>query len=286
VNGRDAAGAKQQESTRKEQQSGGQVGGSAASWPMSWFLGVVWVTCVVALLALGIWQLERRVWKLDLIDRVEHRIHADAVAMPEPASRPAINRTDDEYRRVTVSGRFLHDRETLVQALTVDGPGFWVVTPLEIAGGRTVLVNRGFVPVERREPATRSAGNPLGTVEITGLLRISEPGGGFLRHNDPAGNRWYSRDVTAIASARGLSQVAPFFIDADATPNPGGWPRGGLTVISFPNNHLVYALTWFTLAVMLAGAGLQQLRRKRNSPASRARDLERRQHGEGKTTAF
>ena len=131
-----------------------------------------------------------------------------------------------------------------MQALTVDGPGFWVVTPLEMTGGKIVLVNRGFVPSERREPVMRGEGNPPGLVNVTGLLRISEPGGGFLRRNNPAGDRWYSRDVAAIASARGLSEVAPFFVDADAAPNPGGWPRGGLTVISFPNNHLVYALTW------------------------------------------
>lgn len=286
MNGRDAAGAKQQESTREDQRSGGEVDGSAASRPMSWFLGIIWVICVAALLALGIWQLERRVWKLDLIDRVAHRIHAEAVAIPEPASWPAVNRGDDEYRRVTVSGRFLHDRETLVQALTVDGPGFWVVTPLEIAGGKTVLVNRGFVPAERREPTTRGEGNPPGLVNVTGLLRISEPGGGFLRTNDPGSNRWYSRDVAAIASARGLAQAAPFFIDADASPNPGGWPRGGLTVISFPNNHLIYALTWFTLAVMLAGAGLQRLRRLRGFSAAKAGDIGRHGDGKGRAAAF
>ncbi|MGJ4942075.1 SURF1 family protein [Bradyrhizobium sp. HKCCYLS1011] len=234
--------------------------------PVSLLLGLAWVACVALLLALGVWQIERRAWKLDLIDRVEHRVHADPSPMPGPAAWPAVNRADDEYRRVTVTGRFLHERETLVQALTVDGSGYWVVTPLETPDHAIVLVNRGFVPVERRDPATRGEGNPAGTVDVTGLLRISEPGGGFLRRNDPAANRWYSRDVTAVAASRGLPQVAPFFIDADATPNPGGWPRGGLTVISFPNNHLVYALTWFALAVMLAGAGLHRLFGTRGSP--------------------
>ncbi len=233
--------------------------------PATLAIGTAWAACVAMLLALGIWQLERRVWKLDLIGRVERRAHAEAVPAPGPAAWPAINRADDEYRRVTLSGRFLNDRETLVQALTVEGSGYWVVTPLQTGAG-VVLVNRGFVPADRRDPASRSAGNPDGPVAVTGLLRISEPGGGFLRHNDPAGNRWYSRDVMAIASARGLSGVAPFFVDADATPNPGGLPIGGLTVIAFPNNHMVYALTWFTLALMLAGAGLQRLRRASSDP--------------------
>ena len=242
--------------------------------PATLAIGAAWVACLGVLLALGVWQVERRAWKLDLIDRVEQRVHADAVPAPGPAAWPAINRADDEYRRVTASGRFLHDRETLVQALTVEGPGYWVVTPLQTADG-VLLINRGFVPSERRDAASRAAGNPDGPAAVAGLLRISEPGGGFLRHNDPAANRWYSRDVAAIAAARGLPGVAPFFIDADATPNPGGYPVGGLTVIAFPNNHLVYALTWFTLALMLAGAGLQRLRRGRGEAgAAAARDAE------------
>ncbi len=238
----------------------------------SLLLGLAWGVCVAVLLALGVWQLERRVWKLDLIDRVEQRVHAAAVPMPGLASWSAVNRSEDEYRRVIASGRFLNDRETLVQALTVEGPGYWVVTPLETTDHTIVLINRGFVPVDRRNPATRAEGNPMEPVAVTGLLRISEPGGGFLRKNDPATNRWYSRDVGAIAAARGLPQVAPFFIDADATPNPGGWPRGGLTVISFPNNHLVYALTWFSLATMLAGAGLHRLVQLRRSPSRRPQE--------------
>ncbi|CCE03707.1 SURF1 family protein [Bradyrhizobium sp. STM 3809] len=253
---------------------GGGAPARVRSGAVSFAIGTAWVACVAILLALGVWQVERRAWKLDLIDRVDRRVHAAPVPVPGPAAWSAINRGDDEYKRVTLSGRFMNDRETLVQALTVDGPGYWVVTPLQTADG-VVLVNRGFVPSERREPASRSAGNPDGLVSVTGLLRISEPGGGFLRHNDPAANRWYSRDVAAIAAARGLSQVAPFFVDADATPNPGGYPVGGLTVIAFPNNHLVYALTWFTLALMLAGAGVQRLHRARGDggPAT-ARDTE------------
>lgn len=212
---------------------------------------------VVLLIALGAWQVERRTWKLALIGRVEQRMHAAPTAPPPPSSWPAVTAASDEYRRVTVSGTFLNTDETLVQAVTTDGPGFWVLTPLRMADGTTVLVNRGFVPPDRRDPATRRDGERQGTVSVTGLLRISEPKGGFLRSNDPASGHWYSRDVAAIAASRRLSQVAPFFIDADATPNPGGYPIGGLTMVRFPNNHLVYALTWFALAFMLAGALLR-----------------------------
>ncbi|MBR0692081.1 SURF1 family protein [Bradyrhizobium lablabi] len=219
---------------------------------------------VVTLTALGVWQLERRTWKIALIDRVEQRMHAAPVALPAPSSWPAVTAARDEYRRVTVSGRFLHADETLVQAVTVDGPGFWVLTPLRTADGTTVVVNRGFVPPERRDPATRRHGDSQSTVTLNGLLRMSEPKGGFLRNNDPAAGRWYSRDVAAIAAVHGLPQVAPFFLDADAAENPGGYPVGGLTVVRFPNNHLIYALTWFALALMLA-AVLLRIARGRSS---------------------
>ena len=131
----------------------------------------------------------------------------------------------DAYRRVTAQGLFRNDRETFVQAVTVHGPGYWVLTPL--VGPRfTVLVNRGFVPAEKRADHDR----PAGPVTVTGLIRITEPKGAFLRSNDPAGDRWYSRDVAAIAAAKTLGPVVPYFIDADASPNPGGYPVGGLTV--------------------------------------------------------
>jgi surfeit locus 1 family protein len=127
------------------------------------------------------------------------------------------------------------------------------MTPLRTADGTSVLINRGFVPPEQRDRVTRRDGEASGDVTVNGLLRLTEPGGGFLRHNDPAGNRWYSRDVAAIAAAQGEQNVAPFFVDADASLNASGQPIGGLTVVRFPNNHLVYALTWFCLAFMLSG---------------------------------
>ncbi|PZQ22128.1 MAG: Surfeit locus 1 family protein [Sphingopyxis macrogoltabida] len=200
------------------------------------------------LLALGVWQLERREWKHALIAAVDQRVHAEPVPAPGSAAWPAIRADRDAYRRIRASGTFRHQDETLVQAVTERGAGYWVLTPLETPGF-TLLVNRGFVPPERRAPQSRAAGNPAGTVTVTGLLRVTEPGG-FLRANDPAAGRWYSRDVAAIASARGLGRTAPYFIDADAAPNGGGYPVGGLTVVQFRDHHLIYALTWFALAAL------------------------------------
>jgi surfeit locus 1 family protein len=226
-------------------------------------LALVAVLLIGAFVALGTWQLERRAWKLELIDRVEARVHASPAPAPARAQWPAVTAANDEYRRVRIAGTYLHDHEALVQASTVLGGGYWVLTPLRTADGSVVLVNRGFVPPDRRERSTRSAGEPGGEVEVTGLLRITEPGGGFLRRNDAAANRWYSRDVQAIAAARGLTGVAPYFIDAGDPSAPvaeNTWPASGLTVVAFNNNHLVYAITWYTLALMVAAASAYALR--------------------------
>ncbi len=214
-----------------------------------------------AFVALGTWQVQRRSWKLELIARVEQRVHSPAVEAPQESQWPAVTAANSEYRHVRVAGAFLNDSETLVQATTELGAGFWVLTPLRRADATLVLVNRGFVPPERGDRAAHGAAAATTPATVTGLLRMTEPGGGFLRHNDPGANRWYSRDVQAIARARALGPVAPYFIDADSTPASAPLPIsregpvGGLTVISFHNSHLIYLITWYTLALMVvAGA--------------------------------
>ena len=214
-------------------------------------LTAIGLLLVAALLALGTWQVKRLFWKLDLIARVEARIHATPAPAPPRGDWPKANAAGDEYRRVVVRGRFLNEKETLVYAATELGAGYWVMTPLGLADGTTVLVNRGFVPTAKRAPATRPLGQLSGETEVIGLMRVTEPGGSLLQANRPAEERWYSRDVVAIAAARGLANVAPYFIDADATPNPGGLPVGGLTRVIFANNHLFYAITWYALAAMV-----------------------------------
>jgi surfeit locus 1 family protein len=193
---------------------------------------------------LGVWQVQRFQWKTGLIARVEAAAAAPPMAAPPPG---AVDQAREAYRAVRVSGVFRHDRETLVQAVTVLGPGFWVLTPLSADGGFTVLVNRGFVPTDVAR--TRAWDRPGGARSVTGLLRATEPHGGFLRANDPAHDRWRSRDVAAILSARGVAgPVAAYFIDEG--PNGLEWPRSGMTRLRFSNSHLVYALTWFALAGM------------------------------------
>ncbi len=213
---------------------------------------------IAGLVALGVWQLQRGAWKLDLIARTEAMLRQPPVPAPPPGRRAAVGPADT-YRPIVATGRWRAGSDTYVQAATTLGGGFWVLTPLD-TGGFTVLVNRGFVPPERRGTTPP----PSGTVTVRGLLRITEPRGGFLRTNDPTTDRWYSRDVAAIATAKRLGPVAPYFIDAVATPGVP-WPRGGLTVVTFRNSHLVYALTWFGLAALLAGMTWWVARRPRSA---------------------
>lgn len=200
-------------------------------------VAVAWIAAILGLVALGTWQVQRLAWKRDLIARVEARLAAP------PAPAPAEARPDDAYRRVYATGRFDAGRDSFVQASTVRGPGWWVMTPLRTAGG-IILVNRGYVPSRAAPPP------PSRQVTVSGLMRLTEPGGGFLRTNDPAADRFFSRDVAAIAARRGLGRTAPYFIDAGNSA-PGG-PIGGLTIVRFPNNHLPYAITWYMLATMAA----------------------------------
>jgi surfeit locus 1 family protein len=221
---------------------------------------VLLALAVCLFIGLGTWQVFRLQWKLALIERVDSRVHAAPTTAPGKAEWAGVTAAADEYRHVSLSGVFLDDQAVRVQAATALGAGFWVVTPLRQADGSIVLVNRGFI-----EPGQDVVpGSPQGqSVKLDGLLRMTEPGGGFLRHNDPAAGRWYSRDVQAIAQERKLADIAPYFVDADAVENTGkSAPVAGLTVVAFHNNHLVYALTWYALALMSAFAALSLLRTK------------------------
>jgi surfeit locus 1 family protein len=223
--------------------------------------------------ALGTWQVYRLGWKRDLIARVDARVHAPPVAAPGPAEWPGVNAQSAEYRNVELHGRFLHDRQTLVWTATDFGTGYWLLTPLQEADGSIVLVNRGFVPTDWCGIKGSCAPGPTEETAVTGLLRMSESPRPF-RHNDPSRNSWYTRDLTAIATARGLTQVAPYFVDQDAAPGTldtgkPTWPQGGLTVISFPNNHLSYLITWYLLALMVLGAGIYVARDERRLRSGR-----------------
>ncbi|HUA79220.1 MAG TPA: SURF1 family protein [Dyella sp.] len=239
--------------------------------PVALSLLVVFAIALFAgFVALGNWQVRRLAWKRDLIVHVDQRVHAPPIAPPARDQWPGVNADKDEYLHVHLRGEFLHDKQTLVWTASDEGSGFWVITPLRMADGSIVLINRGFAPEDWCGRDAHCAPGPTGETAVTGLLRISEPSA-FLRRNDPAHNTWYTRDVPAIAAARGLTDVAPYFVDADASPSVGDrpqWPEGGKTVIQFPNNHLSYLITWYLLALMVLGAsiyvGYDEYRLRRN----------------------
>jgi surfeit locus 1 family protein len=246
--------------------------------------------------SLGTWQVQRRAWKHALLARIDARVHADPGSPPPAADWPGASAARDEFLRVRVTGRWEAAPPALVLASTKLGTGHWVLSALRREDGSCLLVNRGFV-ADGSDPAPAQAD----AVEVTGLLRMSEPGGLWLRHNDPANDHWFSRDVQAIAARRGLQSCAPWFVDAQEIAGPArtGEDRGaapaappanplgtgasmpatearerpfvvpvpGLTVLDLPDNHAIYALTWFSLAALSLGGALAFALTPRQRPA-------------------
>ena len=199
--------------------------------------------------ALGLWQLQRLEWKRGLIAQREAAMTAPPAAPPQTREEARSR----EFHRIVGEGAFHHDKEILLNAIgPKGGTGFDVLTPLSEAGGRTLFVNRGFVPSELKDPAKRAAGQLAGTVRVSGLLRLppEQKPNWFVPDNSVGRGDWFWIDLPAMGAADGLANVAPFYIEADATPNPGGWPRGGVTPLALSNDHLQYAITWFSLAVL------------------------------------
>ncbi|HUJ37801.1 MAG TPA: SURF1 family protein [Hyphomicrobium sp.] len=218
-------------------------------WP-----AVMTVIGVAFLIALGNWQMRRLTWKEGLIAAIAERTHAEPVLLAEAERRAG----DIEYLRVWAKGTYLNDRELDFYAFDEQaGPGWHILTPLRLADGGIVFVNRGFVPDELKDPAKRKEGQLAGEVEIVGLARKPETAGTFTPANDTAKNVWYWRDLPAMAAAAvpgDKARVVPFVIDAELEPrSPGGWPKGGTTRLEPPNRHLEYALTWYGLAAALVG---------------------------------
>jgi surfeit locus 1 family protein len=238
-------------------------------WPLAGLLALL-AFCV--LVGLGVWQVERLQWKEGLIRQIDARIHAAPRPLAEVEELYRIA-GDVDYVPVTATGTFLHDGERHFLATWKGESGFYVYTPLELADGRIVFVNRGFVPYGMKDPARRRLGQVRGTVTVTGLARNTLPAkpSSLVPDNDPDGNIFYWKDRDGMARSARLPAsvtILPLFIDADAAPNPGGLPIGGVTMVEMPNNHLQYAVTWFGLAAALAGVAVMMALRGRNPSAA------------------
>ncbi|WP_265515800.1 SURF1 family protein [Nitratireductor luteus] len=225
-----------------------------ASRRSTWLLLAVSIPTLILLLILGTWQVERLQWKEALLDRIAERVAAEPVPLADIAGAYEAG-ADIEYRPVTLSGRLMNDREQHYLATWQGQSGFFVHTPMALADGRSIFVNRGFVPYDRKDAETRAAGQTEGVVQIGGLARIApeEKPSFLVPDNAPDQNIFYWKDLDAmVASARLTPEaVYPFYVDADEAPNPGGLPVGGVTRIDLPNSHLQYAVTWYGLAFAL-----------------------------------
>jgi surfeit locus 1 family protein len=218
------------------------------------------IPTMILLLGLGTWQLERLQWKEALIADRSERTGAPPIALPAPGTALSGQALDEiDYRHATASGRFLHDREMYLAARTMEGSvGYQIVTPLQLADGAVVLVNRGWLPDKRKDPATRMDGQVAGTVTVDGAIRAPRQQnwlqGWIVPDNDPAKNFWFWNDLAAMGAYAGVpaDRLVPVYLEAGPAANPGGVPIGGQTKVNLPNDHLQYAITWYLLAMALA----------------------------------
>jgi surfeit locus 1 family protein len=230
---------------------------------------IIFVLVAVAVLAaLGTWQIERKSWKEGLIAQLNDKISARPVPLPPQQQWARLSSEVDEFRRVKFAAEFL-DQEALVYTSgssirpDVSGPGYWVLSPARLSDGSMVVVNRGFVPEGKQDPSTRPEGQPHGVIEVVGAMRCPEARGMFTPNDQPSKNLWFARDPAAIAIAKGWGATAPFYIDQEAPPAPGGLPKVGPLKPTLPNNHLQYAVTWYGLALVMLISGIVFLRSRR-----------------------
>ena len=223
---------------------------------------------LVILIGLGVWQLDRKVWKENLITTLNTRLGRAPEDLPPRASWAQLREDKEEFRRVVFPAEFLDGEEALVYTAgsplrpDVKGPGYWVFAPARLAGGSIILVNRGFVPADRKDPGTRTEGAPHGTVDIVGVLRWPETRNSFTPADDPKNNVWFLRDSNSIAKFKTWLTAAPFYIDQEGPVPPGALPKPGKLEVRLPDNHLQYAITWFGLALALAGVFIVWLARR------------------------
>jgi len=220
---------------------------------------------LLILISLGTWQVERLHWKEGLIAEIDARRTAAPITV-EQALADIVNGVDVEYRAIALTGRFDHAKERYFLATSDGAPGFYVYTPLTLADGRIIFINRGFVPDELKDPAKRKAGEIDGDITVKGLARakLTAKPSFMMPDNEPAKNLFFWKDMDAMAASAGLdhTKLLPFFVDAGSATNPGGYPVGGVTQIDLPNNHLSYAVTWYGLAVALVVISMLAMRRK------------------------
>jgi cytochrome oxidase assembly protein ShyY1 len=241
----------------------------------------VFTLVMVALfVGLGLWQLQRRVEKHALIAALTERLAAASAPLPPRSQWRALTAERDEFRRVSFSATYARLADAMVYSSgsavrdDISGPGTWAFLPARLSSGETVAVNAGFVPntmqdrgVEDRAVAPLVTDRP---VTLTGYLRFPERAGLLTPAENPAKRLWFARDHVSMAQALSWGEVAPFYIDLETPVPENGIPKPGALQVHLRDDHMQYAITWFSLAGAVLIAFLVWLRGLRQPSGFRA----------------
>jgi len=229
--------------------------------------GLFTLVMVAAFVGLGLWQLQRRAEKHALIAALTERLAAAPVPLPPSSQWDSLMPANDEFRRVTFSAAYTKPDAMIYASGSavredISGPGTWAFLPAKLASGETVVINTGFVEntmqdrgVEDRAVTRLANGVP---VMLTGYLRFGESAGMFTPAANTGKRLWFARDVSDMAKqlgwGEGESRLAPFYIDLESPVPPNGIPKPGPLHVRLKDDHMQYAITWFSLAfaVMIA----------------------------------
>ncbi|MBM9593744.1 SURF1 family protein [Roseitranquillus sediminis] len=197
------------------------------------------IGCAI-LIALGSWQLQRLYWKSEVLAEIESRLSAVPVPLPREPDPSA-----DRFLPVEVSGRLLPPPARVLTAVSGVGPAYRLISPFLTADGRRIMVDRGIVP----QDAATEALDYTGSATVRGNLHWPDEVDGFTPEPDPAAGLWYARDVSAMAESL---ETEPILVVAREISGDPAIPQP-IDTTGIPNNHLEYALTWFSLAAAWAG---------------------------------
>lgn len=235
-----------------------------------WGFIALMLVLMALFLGLGAWQVERLGEKERLISAVAERMDEAPAELPPLAEWRGFDAEAWNYRPVAVAGTWLPAQTVLVFTSLAEakgersGPGYWVMTPLALAGGGSIFVNRGFVPSDMSAAFGQGGAIEPGLVSLAGIARASEAVSSFTPAQDTARRIDWVRNVPRLAAIAGSlpEPVAPIYVDLPARA-AGELPQGGETVVSFPNNHLGYAITWFGFAALVPILLVAWIRRQR-----------------------
>ena len=203
---------------------------------------------LVILLSLSAWQLKRLAWKENLINLRIERFEGDSLILDE-----INNPSQNEFRKVSVSGMFLNNKEMYMPALSKRGNnGFHILVPLETKKGKMIIYDTGWVPTQKKEKIDRknNIDNSFSIKEA--VIRLPGRKGKFQPDNEPQNNFWFFVETKMMSSYLDLDLEQSYYLEAyDNGPN--GFPMGNQTRIYIRNNHLQYAITWFLIACGLIG---------------------------------